>query len=601
LAGIEMRSHGLWRLWVGWWLLALAMGCGTPAGRGGADAAAEKTGDSPGEVGGADSGATPEVGPALDVAAPPDAGTGNDAVADGQPGDAEPAAALCPSLPAGNPADPVLTVIEGTRIVTWRRDGTGTTVATFAAELAASRLLLGGDAMLAEGLWVIPGGDGGHSFVQDLVLLDRAGTVRWRYERQVPLSSWTYGVWLDEAGAATVALLDWYAPGEGLVIRPDGSRAAVAGMPLGPAGPDGWVPVADPVLSDLSAVGPAAGFSKPGTQERRRLGLPLARADLLPILSQNRIIYLGAERGQTVLVVEGPTGRTQRALEGADVAALGVRATDSGVVVTMGEEPRWLALASPERIVAVAALPDAQASRRLLVQGDMGIILAQGASGEAPAATVDLVTGAVHAVATSPVGAKNVQIAGRWAVGVRIVPIWRVDLSSGEAVTLDYADAAPLHAFENTACVGYAPTVLPLADGRVPVVLRDDARAGLFVGDQNRAPWRRIGSAVSGVDTLTSQLIGETWVIRAIADTRLGCKTPWAAPADGSEPPIRGSSLQLVPPGDRPPLVVDSANGSFPQLTFHPSGRCVVFRGTAHDLPSGSSLDLRSAALAAWW
>jgi hypothetical protein len=282
-------------------------------------------------------------------------------------------------------------------------------------------------------------------------------------------------------------------------------------------------------------------------------------------------------------------------------------ATDGGAAFTVSGRPRWIALAETDQIIEAGPYPDDIAEGlSLLVKGDWGLVWGY----SKPFWIVNLRSGLVRRAPVLP-EVNYIGIAGKWAFGVASTSayaIWRLDLESGASIPLDYALAAPLRIFDRSICI---PPIspAPLADGWLPVPLRDDQVGGVFIGEPNIGPWQRIGRLVAGIDLVTGERMGDTWIVRATFNTRLSCKTPWQPVAAGAEQPLVGDSLQLVPADGGSPIVFQANRQASPSVTlpnpyemaFHPSGKCVFIRGTIYDVPSGKTFDISPATGIVWW
>jgi hypothetical protein len=600
-------------------LLAIALaswiaGCGKAGQNAGRDASSQDM--APAEQRGADSAApTPDTAtPTPDTATPtPDTATptpdsqpasdgGTGATPDGSDADPTPAAEICPSLTAGALTDVIATARIGRDIVQLRRNGERTTVASFDDGPLSGGLLPGQGFLLADAGWSVADGSAMPDAVHQVIAVDRAGVERWRLRRQY--SGWDYpaAVRADGRGGATIGIINGDTNAvRGIAVLPDGTTYDVDAFPLEHADAEGWVPVArgnDPLR-------PAWGFVRVATREQRPLTLALARSDLPPVVKDGRLLYLGVEAGQAAAVIEKPGAVTRLALGAVGLAGLGTTATERGVAFTVNGRPRWIALAESDQIVEAGPYPDDIADGlSLLAKGDWGLVWGYAK----PFWIVNLRSGLVRRAPVLPeVG--YIGIAGKWAFGMGGgYAIWRLDLESGESILLDYTLAAPFRRFDPSGCVPPI-TPAPLPDGWLPVPMRDDQVGGVFVGEPNVGPWRQIGRPVSGIDLVTGEPMGGTWIVRATFNTRLSCKTPWEPIAAGAEQPLVGDSLQLVPAGGGPPIVFQANRQANPpvtlpnpyEMTFHPSGKCVFIRGTIYDVPSGKTFDISPATAVVWW
>jgi len=588
------------RLIVGLGLLGSLAGCrGAAQSKSGPDARA------------LDAGATLDTGPfggdIGDAISPPieagaDADLQDASASDAVDASAPPLAAICPSLTEGALTDVIFTARSGQDLVNVRRNGEQATVARFDAVPLSRWLAREQGYLLAEGMWQVPDGTTMPDSIYQYIMLDRAGAERWRVTRQLPIWSYRSALWPDARGGATISIIDANTNAvNGVVFDPDGTAHELDGLPLDAADAQGWAPVA------LTLEQVPWGFVRAATGERRPARIPFARSDLPPVVKNGRLLYLGLEAGQLLAVIETPDGASRFPLGAATLADLGVTATDAGAAFTVNGRPRWLALAETQRVVEAGPYPDDVPDvLGLLVNGDWGLVR----TGGKPIWIVNLRTGAVRRGPALP-DSSYFAIAGKWAFGVGHgtgYATWRLDLETGDSLPLDYTQAAPLRVFDSSLCVGYT-TPAPLPDGRLPVALRDDQVSGIFVANQNVAPWQRIGRSVTGVDAVVPERLGDTWIIRAVRNTRLSCKTPWDAPPLTGEQPLAGDSLQLVSSDGGAPIIFQTDRQASPavtlpsrqDMTFHPSGKCVFIRGRIHDVPTGKSVDLAPADLVTWW
>jgi hypothetical protein len=586
-------------------------GCGAASQNGGRDAVSHETAPPLQQDGGDAAAPAPDGPPASDTGtggAPDaidpvsDAGTGGppDAIDADQPL----AAAICPSLTSGSLTDVIATARIGKDIVQLRRNGERTTIASFDDISLGGGLIQAESFVLSEATWNIPDGTAMPDIVSQAIVVDRAGVERWRVREQ--LSGWDYWAALrpDARGGATISIINGDTNAvRGIAVLPDGTTYNFDRFPLASADAEGWIPVAgeDPLNSPW-------GFVRATTGERRPATLALAQSDLRPILSKGRLLYLGVDGGQPVAVIEKPGAVKRLSLASVAPASWGMTATDGGAAFTVSGRPRWIALAETDQIIEAGPYPDDIAEGlSLLVKGDWGLVWGY----SKPVWIVNLRSGMVRRTPVLP-EVSYIGIAGKWAFGIASTTsayaIWRLDLESGDSIPLDYALAAPLRIFDRSVCI---PPIspAPLPDGRLPVPLRDDQVGGVFIGEPNVGPWQRIGRPVAGIDLVTGERMGDTWIVRATFSTRLSCKTPWQPVAAGAEQPLVGDSLQLVPASGGSPIVFQANRQASPPVTlpnpydmaFHPSGKCVFVRGTIYDVPSGKTFDISPATGIVWW
>jgi hypothetical protein len=552
--------------------------------------------------------ASSDKGPGTDasVATPIDAQVGSDAAADVPPAGTDasaPTAAICPSLTGGALTDVVVTARIGRDLVHLRRNGERTTIASFDWEPLSRWLVREKEFLLADGSWVQPDGTTMPKPTYQAIMVDRAGVEHWRYTRRLSSSSDRSGIWPDERGGATLSFVDYDAnTSRAVVVLPDGTIHELDGFPLAAVDAQGWAPFALDPLSQAPW-----GFIRAMTGERIASRLPLARSDLPRLVRSGRLVYLGVDAGQVSAVIETRDGAKPQSLGTVNVADVGVTATDAGAVFTVNGRPRWLALAETDAIVEVGPYPDVvQDPLSLLVEGDWALVH----DGLKPLWIVHLRTGQVRRAPALP-DSSYYMIASQWAFGIGRgggYATWRLNLATGEGATLDYSTTPPFRVFDSSACVGYT-TPAPLDDGRLPSALRDDQVAGIFVGQPSGEPWQRIGRLVTGVDMITPRREGDAWVLTAIRNIRLSCKTPWEAPPTSGEQPLVGDSLQIVSSAGGTPIVFQANLQASPPVRlpseqdtiFHPSGKCVFVRSGVYDVPTGQKFDLAPADLVAWW
>jgi hypothetical protein len=135
-----------------------------------------------------------------------------------------------------------------------------------------------------------------------------------------------------------------------------------------------------------------------------------------------------------------------------------------------------------------------------------------------------------------------------WAPGL---PLWRIDLETGEAGAFTTPDASLMPLLNNNpgAPLFSGGDIPALPDGRVGVLLYDGLGVGLYLAEPG-APWRPVGRRVRGVSW-----IGWTPgpALAIAAETNCHCYGPlmlkWPEPPAGASPELlSATSLQFVAP-----------------------------------------------------
>jgi hypothetical protein len=387
------------------------------------------------------------------------------------------------------------------------------------------------------------------------------------------------------------------------VVLPDGATEdALVGIPQGPPDSGGWVPV----QGDRGRDGVWEGFARPRTGEVRPLRHPaLARADQW--LWEGQYAYATrAPDGGLVLVLEGPEAEQTIPLGPVPAEAREIKVARRGtkLLVTIGGVPRFLVrLPATDALELPAMMVTASAETH--VGPRSALVRVAGL----PRWLVDLESGKVLALDEGPrvlplLPAANVEMNERWAAGMTYrlnerpawLPVWRVDLTTGQVVVVSFDGLLPLRPLGN--CGSPGDVLQP--DGTLAFGLRDDVQGGLHVGLPGSTPWPRIGGAIAAAVGVGGLRVGETWVVTASDGQHTFCPPleAWTALA-GAEPSLlRGSSVQVLPPGGAQPMLLD------PQRRFwlHPSGRCLATEdGALTDLLSGAHTVLPPAGDVVWW
>jgi hypothetical protein len=224
-----------------------------------------------------------------------------------------------------------------------------------------------------------------------------------------------------------------------------------------------------------------------------------------------------------------------------------------------GGPPQWLALTDGAKQLyrydrATGALEDLHVAGDLTTVGRRALVMRD----QRPVAVVSIDEGKVITIASGGSLAPGViQSAGRWAVGYEApaaapwapgLPLWRVDLETGEASLFSPPEAPLMPLLHSTAPIftGVATTVL--ADGRAGVMLYDGIGAGLFLAEPGAA-WRAVGRRVREV-TWLGWAAGPAFAIAAEKDCN--CYGPlmlsWPTPPADAPDLLSGTSLQFVAP-----------------------------------------------------
>jgi len=487
---------------------------------------------------------------------PVDAGTeGRDAGAELAPGDTS--AAVCPSVSWESPRALALVIESRGEITFVRADGAREVVYRATAEVSTFSVHVAGKVVFVAGFESSPA-----QTHFEAAALAHDGHVLWRYRTVLPQSRYLHHIIVDERGAAAFGLREKLE--DTIAVLPDGTAHELSGVsPLGVPDDGGWLPV-----TRVNTAPPApryvgfmqVGMTEPRALTRTRLWWPM------PLVlggARTGLVYLGAENGGWTLVEEHPDQ---------------VRAFPLPVPVS----EQWF------HVVRAG-------SRVLVAQGDV----------PTPRWLVDLDRGQVHTLPelptpppiNSPARAEVIG-AGRWFLGHDgLRPLWRLDTSTRELVTIDLARLAPLAPFDDARYCA-APPVL-LDDGRLGVGLRGPSFGGFFVGHPGDSAWMPVGPAFSGVDVIGAGRVGATWIVHggSFKDTFCPAMEQWTAPGPDDPAPLFGVGQYLIPPAPAKPLVLplDARLES-----LHPSGLCGAIGGQVIDLLTDQKVPLPPDALTAW-
>ena len=226
-----------------------------------------------------------------------------------------------------------------------------------------------------------------------------------------------------------------------------------------------------------------------------------------------------------------------------------------------GGPPQWIPLADGAKEIyrydrATGSLEDLHVAGDLTTSGERPLVTRDGR----PLAVLNLDDGTVTAI---PGGANLapavalIRAAGRWAVGhagvpgatwAPGVPLWRVDLETGETAAFPTVDASLQPLLGGTAPIfGGGGTTL-LADGRVGVTIYDGLGVGLYLAEPGGS-WQAVGRRAREV-TWFGWAGGPAFVIAAERDCN--CYGPltlsWPPPPAGTPDLLSGTSLQFIAP-----------------------------------------------------
>jgi hypothetical protein len=483
--------------------------------------------------------------------------TPGDASAEVPPSDTATPAVLCPSVPWESPRALALVVASEDEITFVRADGARQVVYRATAEVSSFQVRVAGKLVFVTGYESNPA-----ETHFEAAALEHDGQVRWRYRTVLPESRYPHHVFVDARGAAAFGLRDRLETT--IAVLPDGLAYELPGVsPLGVPDDDGWLPV-----TRVNTPPPAhdfVGFMQMGMTEPVPLTRPRLWSPTPLVLGGARtgLVYLGEENGHWTLFEEYPDQ---------------VR----GFPLPVPVSEQWFHV---DRLA--------------------GVVLVSPGTVPTPRWLIDLDAGQVHtlpALATpvpaSEAGRARVLAAGRWLLGHDgLRPLWRLDTTTRELVTIDLARLAPLVPFDEARYCA-APPVL-LDDGRLALGLRGPSFGGFFVGQPGDGAWTRIGPAFSGVDVIGGGRVGGTWILHASSFKDTFCPGPeqWTAPAPGDPAPLFGVGQYLVPPPPTPPLMLPVASGLH---SLHSSGLCGVIDGQVIDLPTGQKVPLPPGATIAW-
>jgi hypothetical protein len=202
----------------------------------------------------------------------------------------------------------VFAAVSGGQLVFVHGDGSHSVAYTFAAgaapgaQVAVNQVSARGDFIAAGASWTVHGSFAG----EELVLLDRSGARRWSKSWDAATNRVSGGWYLNEKGVVAVPLLDAQSRqfSDGLVIDAAGSERAIAGaIPMAEATPDGFVPVASRLATQLQL-----GWMAPGSASLQPLAYePFDWYDAhWPALIDGRFVYVGKHAGALALVSERP-------------------------------------------------------------------------------------------------------------------------------------------------------------------------------------------------------------------------------------------------------------------------------------------------------
>jgi hypothetical protein len=500
--------------------------------------------------------------------------------------DASPAGAVCPSAHA-DPRELALATLSADQVIYVRADGSRSVVHRFADGAQEQRLVKRGSFFVASARLPESGGT-----VLEVALLDRAGTLRWRYQRPAPGPRINWDVLVADDGAAVLGIDD-RAP-SAIAIGPDGSTRGVSDVyPVAPPAAGGALLVRRwPVPPGTTRF----GFVAAGASTMRPLSLPLAgHASSEPVVRGDRFIYLGSDQGRVVLVDERLEGSERFPLEVDDDGHIRLMEVGPRFFVIMEEAPRWLWRPQAGPPVALAGIDTTRPATYLTPR--WALVTAD----KRPGWLIDLDSAQVQALTPpaglpSPTGELVVRGAGSWFLGADDArPIWRLEAPTRAFTVIDLSPLLPLRPYPARS---YCNGTSVLEDGRIVTPLRNDWMDALFVGTPGAAPWTQIGRAVAGEGALHGEPIGASWLVwfRVINETFCPPSSePWQMPPAGAPPPLSRSALQLVPASGEP-LVLPP----YDSLNFDQTHSCVEIDRVIHDLKAGITTALGIGSEVVW-
>lgn len=492
-------------------------------------------------------------------------------------------------------------------LIAMRADGSLVSVAPL---LPSTTMAHDGDLQLWSAQTPNPDANG----MYEAVLVDRAGNVRWRFERLLGPSEAGTVLFLDgRTGAAALGFAvprtgAQEPPAEGVAIMPDGAVYELPGVtPNGPPRPDGWVPW---ITTMNLTVGHDYGFINGQTGENQPLHMPVLGTSGATLRDGVYVYRSWSDDGQAGLVVDDPAGATFYSTPIGSVLdldkRLGLSFTTAGPLLTVDGRPRWL-LRDMNELVDLGPLPGDEGGGTLTTmvgRGDWAFVrgahmwslqLSTGMFSTIPALPAPP---PVPPMTTSSFGA-SVRFDDRWAMGTDDSGrIWRLDVASGAG---GWLDMAPLRSFIN-GC-GRRPPEL-LSDGTVAAGLRDDYTAGAYVRGPTETAWHRVGDPFVAVAGVSIRSVGSLLGVMGNPPGTY-CPIPpdtWSPLPAGSEIPLRGTASEIVAlPGPAAAFVNTGEISANPgNQTIQRSGACGLWHDEVHNVATGETFSF-PAAYAVWW